>query len=343
MNSVMKRHMTSFGNAGVRQPGLARLFSIVLAVLLAGALNAALADPLPVVTLTLTNGDQVSGRFVAATPERVEIETTYAGRIGVLASEIKSWQTADEKLRKHIAASLTARSGNKPHAADVKKTPARSPKNEAWQRSINLAYTLARGNVNANDLNLAFSTSRKRAASRVAFNSLGRYGVRNGTQVAHLFTTLLRYERALNKVPTFTETVIEVDRIKKLDYRFSESLGLSYPVVKRETQTLSFDFGTGITREVFSTGIERTAVSSLLRASATQKINNKAQLSQQVTFSSDLLDPSEYRMQTDVSLTMPITKFVALKLTGFNRFDNRPQLNVKQNDFSLLTGFSFNF
>ena len=342
----MKKRLTPF----VCQRWLAISLNTLWMVLLAGTLSAVLADPVPLVTLTLANGDQVSGRFVAVNSDRVEIETTYAGRISVATAEIKNWQTPDEKLRKQIASSLVAKAGvatanNKPVPTIVKKTiaPVRTPKAEAWQRSINLAYTLARGNVNANDLNLALGVSRKRGSSRVAINSLGRYGVRNGTQVAHLFTTLLRYERAVNKVPTFAESVVEVDRIKKLDYRFSESVGLTYPVVKRDTQTLSFDFGTGVTREVFSTGIERTTASSLLRASATQKISNKAQLSQQLTFSSDLMNPNEYRMQTDVSLTMPITKFVALKLSGFNRFDNRPQQNVKQNDFSLLTGFSFNF
>lgn len=330
----------------VYHQALARLLSTLLIVFLMGASSLAQADPPAVVTLTLANGDHVSGRFVAATVDHVEIETTYAGRISIRTSEIKTWQTSDEKLRKQITSLLASKIGNTPRPAEAKKvtaSPARTAKTDPWQRSVNLAYTLSRGNANVSDLNLAFGLSRKRSSSRVAFNSLGRYGVRNGAQIAHLFTTLLRYERTANKVPTFVETVFEVDRIKKLDYRFSESIGLSYPAMKKETQTLNFDFGTGVTREVFSTGIERTTATSLLRAAATQKINNKAQLSQQLTFSSDLLNPSEYRMQTDVSLTMPITKFVALKLSGFNRFDNRPQTNVKQNDFSLLTGFSFNF
>jgi putative salt-induced outer membrane protein YdiY len=326
--------------------------NILLIVCIIGALGATLADPVAVVTLMLVNGDQVSGRFVSATGDHLEIETTYAGRISIRISEVKSWQTGDDKLRKQLTTSLASKATNKsrtqnpPNLVDAKKVTAssvRAAKADSWQRAVNLAYTLARGNVNSSDLNLAFGLSRKRSASRVAFNSLGRYGVRNGAQIAHLFTTLLRYERTMNKIPTFAETVFEIDRIKKLDYRFSESAGLSYPALKKETQTINFDFGTGVTREVFSTGIERTTASSLLRASATQKINNKAQLSQQLTFSSDLLNPSEYRMQTDVSLTMPITKFVALKVSGFNRFDNRPQTNVKQNDFSLLTGFSFNF
>lgn len=338
----MKRRMKLF----VYSQALARVSNTLLIIFLMGALSSALADPTAVVMLTLVNGDHVSGRFVAATADRLEIETTYAGRISVRVSEIKNWQTGDEKLRKKVSTSLTGKVSNKPNPADARKvaaSPARSAKTDSWQRSVNLAYTLARGNVNSSDLNVAFGLSRKRSASRVAFNSLGRYGVRNGAQIAHLFTTLLRYERTANKVPAFVETVFEIDRIKKLDYRFSESIGLSYPAMKKETQTLNFDFGTGVTREVFSTGIERTTATSLLRAAATQQINKKAQLSQQLTFSSDLLNPSEYRMQTDVSLTMPITKFVALKLSGFNRFDNRPQRNVKQNDFSLLTGFSFNF
>lgn len=343
----MKRLIALFVcQPGSPHRGLAYLLAAMLLICMAGGRSLAIADPPPTVMLTLANGDHLSGRFVAATADRLEIETTYAGRISVLTSEIKNWQTVDEKLRKQISTSLTGKAAGKTQMAEAKKAvapAARAVKADSWQRSVNLAYTLARGNVNANDLNLAFGLSRKRAASRVAFNSLGRYGVRNGAQVAHLFTTILRYERTVNKVPTFTETAFEVDRIKKLDYRFSESVGLSYPVLKKESQTLNFDFGTGVTREVFSTGVEHTVASSLLRASATQKLNNKAQLSQQLTFSSDLLNPSEYRMQTDVALTMPITKFVALKLSGFNRYDNRPQNNVKQSDFSLLTGFSFNF
>ncbi|HEX9001709.1 MAG TPA: DUF481 domain-containing protein [Blastocatellia bacterium] len=338
----MKRLIRLF----VYQREQAKLLSTLLIVVLLGALSMAQADSVAIVTLTMANGDHVSGRFVAATADRLEIETTYAGRISVRVSEIKNWQTGDEKLRKQVSTSLASKVSNRPNLAEAKKvtaSAARSAKTDSWQRSVNLAYTLARGNVNSSDLNVAFGLSRKRSASRVAFNSLGRYGVRNGAQIAHLFTTLLRYERTANKVPAFIETVFEIDRIKKLDYRFSESIGLSYPAMKKETQTLNFDFGTGVTREVFSTGVERTTATSLLRAAATQKINKKAQLSQQLTFSSDLLNPSEYRMQTDVSLTMPITKFVALKLSGFNRFDNRPQTNVKQNDFSLLTGFSFNF
>jgi putative salt-induced outer membrane protein YdiY len=328
------------------------------------------ADNTAQAIITTNTGDRLSGRVLKVKAEQLEIETTYAGRIRVRAAEIKSWQTDDEKLRQQLALvwpskaipPITPVQPVAPSKPELKlalnnqpgetKKPATTPskpvksanKEERWQRSINLAYMLSRGNANVSDLNGSFSLARKRGQQRTAFSSLGRYGVRNGAQVAHLSSSTLRYENVLNKLPTFSEMSFEIDRIKQLDYRFSESVGVTYPALKREGKLLSLDIGTGITHEVFRNGQQRTVATSLLRATAEQKLNGKAQLSQQVVLFSDLLDPDNYRMQTDVSLTMPITKYLGFRIAGLNRFDNRPAAaHVKQNDFSLLTGFNINF
>jgi len=314
------------------------------------------ADPLTQVIVTTQTGDRLSGRLVSVSADQLELETTYAGRVSIRTQEIKTWHTADEKLRQQLSAALPHLSATKPkaesktaaaHKPETPKTSgtaAKTAKSVQWQRSVNLAYTLSRGNSNVNDLNGAFGLVRKQDQQRLVFNSLGRYSERNGAQVAHLLSSTFRYEDAFNKLPTFSETIFEIDRIKRLDYRLSESLGVTYPALKRETQQLSLDFGTGVTREVYNNGQQRTTATSLLRAKAEQKFNGKAQLSQQVSLFSDLLDPDNYRMQTDVSLTMPITKYLGFRVAGLNRFDNRPAaVNVKQNDFSLLTGFNINF
>ena len=314
------------------------------------------ADGAAQVVLMTNTGDRLSGRVVSVTAEQMELETPYAGRIDVRAAEIKSWQTSDEKLRQQIAAAwpgkvvAPAQPLNKTvstNKAEIKKpvsAPAKVNKSEVWQRSVNLAYTFSRGNANVNDLNAALGLARKYGQQRTAFNALGRYSVRNGAQVAHLLSSTFRYENALSKLPAFSETIFEIDRIKRLDYRLSENLGVTYPALKRDGQALNLDFGTGVTREVFGNGQQRTIATSLLRAKAEMKLNGKAQLSQQVSFFSDLLDPDNYRMQTDVSLTMPITKYLGFRVAGLNRFDNRPAaVNVKQSDFSLLTGFNINF
>ncbi|MBI1762598.1 MAG: DUF481 domain-containing protein [Acidobacteria bacterium] len=315
-----------------------------------------LADGVAQVVLTTNTGDRLSGRVVSVTAEQVELETPYAGRINVRAAEIKSWQTDDAKLRQQMAAAWPGKlavptqpvnqvvSANKTEVKKPVTAPAKATKSETWQRSINLAYTFSRGNANVNDLNAALGLARKHGPQRTAFNALGRYSVRNGAQVAHLLSSTFRYEDNVGELPAFSETIFEIDRIKRLDYRFSENLGVTYPALKRDGQALNLDFGTGVTREVYSNGQQRTVATSLLRAKAEMKLNGKAQLSQQVSFFSDLLDPDNYRMQTDVSLTMPITKYLGFRVAGLNRYDNRPAaVNVKQSDFSLLTGFNISF
>ncbi len=303
----------------------------------------------PEVLVTMANGDRVSGRFVAVKAEHLQIENSYAGRISIRLAEISNWQTSNDQLRKQLKSllSLLPLLKDQTKVVDAKKPPSKlaplPARPDPWQRSLTFSYTLTQGNVNLNDLVAAFSASRRRGSRRLAFNAAGRYGVRNGAEIAHLFNSTLRYERTLVRLPIFTETSFEIDRVKKLDYRLSENAGLTYQFLKGEGPSLRFDFGAGLTQEVYRTGLKRTTAQSLLRATATQQLNGKAQLNQQITLFSDLLDPSGYRLHAEASVTTPITKHIALRLAGVNRYDHRPQRFVKPNDFSLLTGLSFNF
>ncbi len=320
--------------------------TVALLLFTPGLAGMARADNSSLVIVTFNNGDRLTGQMVSVTAAQLELETSYAGRVRLRIAEIKSWQTVDNKLRQHLSAFLPLK--DKALFVEASKARTQPPppsvmKAMPWQRTLNFAYTLARGNVNLSDLTAAFSLTRQYGPRRFAFSSFGRYGVRNGAEVADLLTGTLRYERTLMRLPVFTETAFEIDRIKRLNHRLSENLGVTYHVLKGEGPTLSFDFGTGFTQEVYRTGLRRNRASSLLRLNAAQKLMGKTQLTQQVTLFSDLFDPTAYRMQTNVSLTTPLNKHLSLQLMGLNRFDHRPPPFVKKNDFSLLTGISFNF
>ncbi len=324
-----------------------RIVTCLLAsLLLLAAASSVRADEAPQVTITLANGDRLSGRFVSVSAEWLRIETSYAGQISIRLREITAWQAANDKLRQQLAAFLPLK--DKAHFVEARKAPSQPPpphatKPDPWQRTINFAYTLTRGNDDVSDLSVAFSLSRKRGSRRLAFSSFGRYGVRNGAELAHLLSGTLRYERTLARQPVFTETSFEIDRMKRLDYRFTENVGLTYALLKGEGPRLSFDFGTGLTHEVYSNGLKRTTASSLVRATASQKINGRTQFQQQLTLFSDLLDLDAYRLHAEASVTMPLTPHIALRVAGLNRYDHRPKGLAKPNDFSLLTGLSFNF
>lgn len=314
------------------------------------------------ISLTLSNNDRLTGRFIEVSGEQLIIENSYAGRFGIRITEVKDWHAGSAELRDRLAdvlppkgsrLFLDAREAVK-ESAEAKKEepkteakPAAAPKPAAkeapWERAVDFAWTMARGNSNLSDVNAAFRLSRKRGSHNFVFNSLGRYGVSNGQQAASLLSSSLRYERTVAKLPTFTESLFEIDRIKKLDYRLSENVGLSYPMLRGDDTQLSFDFGTGFTREDYENGVEKTTASGLLRLKARQKLPGQTQLSQQATIFSDLMEPGAYRIQAEASMTTPITKSIALRVSGINRFDARPQGLAKPNDFTLLTGFTFKF
>lgn len=326
-----------------RYTALIILLTVMLCEL--AGVNSARAEDSGRVVITLHNDDRLSGCVVTVTADRLLIETPYAGQVSIRIADIKAGQTTDDKLRERLVALLP--SMEKAQGAEAKKaTPApaqNAERAESWKRSVDFAYTLARGNANTSDLYATFSLSRHRGSNRLAFASLGRYGVSNGAQVTHLFSSLFRYEQPVATVPAFTETTFEIDGIKRLNYRLSENVGLTYPVRKSEDSKLNFDLGMGLSHEAYSTGLERTLASGLLRATGVQKLLGKTRLSQQVSLFPDLSGQAGYRLQADVSFTAPITNHIGLRLRGLNRFDSRPQGTAKRNDFSLLTGFTFEF
>lgn len=312
----------------------------------------------PILIVFLTNGDRVSGEVVSISNEQIEMTNKYAGHIKIAMTELKAWQTADQELRTRLSSFIqikdndtitreTLEAKEKARLVNAKtgvtKPDGKPAKPDHWKRQVNFAYTMTRGNVRSSDVNLAFNASRKRGTRKVAFTSYGRYGVNNGKESANLITSTLRYERTAFKLPVFAETQFEIDKLKKLDYRLSENIGVSYPVLKGDSQQLAFDFGTGVTKEDYETGLQKLNATSLLRLKASQKLTEKTLLSQQATIFSDLTDPSAYRIQAEASFTTPLTKHLALRLAGINRFDARPQGFAKPNDFTLLTGFTFDF
>ena len=345
-----------------RLPLRSSVFFLPLFIFLFALFQASLAfdsaNTQSILILFLSNGDKVSGTVVSVTVDQVEVETKYAGRVRITISEIKAWQSSDLALRSRLTGYFPIKDNDTlvKDAAAAKekaklvsaKTPttksdAKLAKTDPWKRQLNFAYTMTRGNIRSSDMNVAFNTSRKRGSRKVSLTSYGRYGVNNGKESANLISNTFRYERTANKLPVFTETQFEIDKLKKLDYRLSENIGFSYPVLKGDSQQLAFDFGTGVTKEDYETGLQKLNATSLLRFKASQKLTEKTLLNQQATFFSDLTDPGAYRIQAEASFTTPITKHLALRLAGINRFDARPQGQVKPNDFTLLTGFTFDF
>lgn len=352
------------------------LVGVVSLGIYAVSLNLAVSAQTPLldgrkVVLNLSNGDKVSGLLVAIATDHLDLENSYSGRISIKLAEVRNWQAENLTLRSQLAQVFTfpdadtiaarqleekekdrvvdvrqvAQPGEKSSGDKASPAPVRSQglNSDAWKRQLNFGYTLSRGNVSSSDANAAISLSRGRGARKFSFNAFGRYGVNNGSESAALFTSLVRFDETVARLPVFSESQFEIDKVKKLDYRISQNFGLSYPILKKDTSILSMDFGTGVTKEAYETGLEKLTATNLFRVSASQKVNQRTLLTQQATLFTNLSDPGAYRLRAEASLTTPISKHLAVKLSGLNRYDARPQGLAKPNDFTLLTGFTVDF
>jgi putative salt-induced outer membrane protein YdiY len=344
-----------------------------------GRVSADKLPPVPTnITCSLVNGDRVSGRALSISSSAVAIETIFAGPVTLRPAAIVSCATQDGEVQAQLAiyqipANVTvaaaapspaagtpvnitpAPSATRGEAAKSAPPPATARQTQSnghesdWKRAFAFNYSLARGNSNSSDFNITGGITRKMRDSSLRLSGLLRRGARDGNDFANLFTATVRYEhkidgdQPLGGLSYFSEAGYEQDQLKKLDHRLVFNGGMTVPLIKDKTKEMSFDLGSGLTREMFSTGVERTLGTGLLRFTSEQTIFTRARFKQQVSVFPEFSDVSRYRMQADVSFLAPINKVFSIRLGALNRYDSRPQDNVKRNDFSLLSGLGIEF
>ena len=151
-------------------PEAARSISLMVASALAatGAATTALAD-----TVTLRNGDRITGSVVRKEAETLIFRTSYAGEIKITWADVAALQTdkpvevqledgsnfaarlaADKSGVASIAGAPVAREQSLPlgRIAFINPTPEQSGKGVAYRRRVNLAANLVRGNTDSGRL-----------------------------------------------------------------------------------------------------------------------------------------------------------------------------------------------
>ena len=239
-------------------------------------------------SLTLKNGDHLTGTITAMDGQTVTLTTDAAGDVKVKWSTIKEL-TSDKPLyvatpdKKTISGTVTSDGENLTvhgQSGDVtlpvdKLTVVRSEAEEAayekslhprfiddWAGGLNLGFALARGNSNTTNLNVAFTGDRKTLADEIKLSLSSIYATSGGSTTgapsgltADEILAGAAYDRNIGaKLFVFVSGAFTHDALQDLDLESIYSGGFGWHAINTAKTTLDLDLGINYTREAYSGG-----------------------------------------------------------------------------------------
>ncbi len=359
MNPHTRRPAESFRTA--------RWLILLFALLPAGAFSAGAAT----VVLHLRNGDRISGELVRENDERLVVKSSSAGKVSVPKSEIVGRESPDAPAP---GPTPTPTPATAPSAATTTPSPAPthatvvpapvpppppptlsllgvptgwiSPFLTNWHGNLGLGMNLGFGTtdrqsfyVNANAVH-----SWERLVNNISYNAA--YGFVNQTEAANRMDGILKTDLFVDhrkKLYTYNQFLGGYDRIRGIDQRIEEGVGMGYRLLERTRLVLNGEFGGQYQFFNYVSQPDHEVWSVRLGENLTWKPNERLSLTQRLQFLPNVSDVSEYRARFELIAACPLLKRLTISMNLVDEYESRPPLGADNNDLQVTTNVNITF
>jgi putative salt-induced outer membrane protein len=344
---------------------------ISLAALLFGAPATAVAD-----TVTLSNGDRVTGSILESNEQTLKMKTEFLGEVeiewsavvavdapeklyvtsgegqtlvGPVKTEEKSFKVqtpSSGEVAIPISEVAVLRNEDAEQAYQASIERLRNPKlTDFWRGFFDTGLALTAGNAETSSFTNAAGATRstKRDTIKLYFTSVfakADLGQDEGSvATANAIRGGSRYElNVSDKLFTFGFVDLEFDEFQDLDLRNVLGGGLGYHMVKNDRMTFDLFGGASYNQEFFQNDITRRSAEIVTGEEFALRLNDRTSLTERLAFYPNMSDTGEFRLQFDTSLTTDIFKWLGWNLTVSDRFLSNPVPGRQKNDVLLTTG-----
>jgi len=351
-------------------------------LVVAGFASHAQPKPSPV-TCYLANGDRLSGVLVSVSTTKVRITHKSLGPLSLDRSVIALCESSDSTALRRLGTLALAPLPEVPTTTVAVvgpplpiPTPAPTPRvsleklthptqaiplaaralptyvsHVGWKRSLGATYLLTRGNANVSNLGFTGAVARRTDRTQIALSGKREFGSREGSATENFLSATLRYDLALGpndsaaaaRPSFFSEAVYEHDPFAQIARRTVENTGVSVPLSRNPHNNIALEIGTGVTNEQPTVLPSYTRIGGVLRLAARQ-IFGATRSDQQIAVFPDITGPpGHYRVNSDLNLSAPLSKSLALKVGIASRYDTKPQVKVKKSDTTIQSGIGIEF
>jgi len=355
---------------------LARILTPLFVFL--AAVSASMAD-----SVTLSNGDHLSGTIVTSDGKNLSLKTDYAGEIKINWSAVKEVSsdkplfvvTGDKTVNGVITTDGTNLIVHTASSGEVqvpfgKITVVRPADQQAayektlhpslaqgWKGGVSIGLAIARGNSDTTSLSSGFTADRKTLNDELTIYESSIYtsngGVNSGT-TANSILGGIKYDRNFSKrLFGFVSGDFTHDELQGLNLRSIYSGGLGWHWINNPNTTLDLLGGINYTRETYSSSTTATttglSVDRNLPGITTgevlmHKFGASTVVTQDFYFYPDLSSIDQYRFSVDFASVTKINKWLAWQFSLSDRYVTDPPIvGTKTNDVILSTGLNVSF
>ncbi|MGJ8672150.1 DUF481 domain-containing protein [Rubritalea sp.] len=214
---------------------------------------------------------------------------------------------------------------------------------KTWESSVDLGFSLSKGNTDNMLLRLGAQTAKKDGADAYFANASYKYGEEdskaNEDEILAKATWKHVYEGKNFYGIRFDA---RSDAFADIDYRFSLYATYGYYWIDTETTIFSTELGLGVTTEDKGQG-NSTYISGLFDQSFEHKFNENAKLYQNFSYSPRIDNFDDYRLVFELGVETKVTETIALKVSFEDRYESVPAAGKKKNDLNFITGLAYKF
>jgi putative salt-induced outer membrane protein YdiY len=336
-----------------------RKFLVVLAVM--GAAQIAIAD-----TVTLNNGDKITGTIEAVTATSVVMQTPYAGKLTVDKATVKTMQS-----EKAVAVTLPSGetkqlfllttpdgSGWRTSEVFVAVVPA-APRFTSyldigpdWKNQLSLGASQTTGNDNtttfAGELTLHYLLKPDELVIKFA----GAYGMTNelgkadDRQTAGFFaeTAIWRHDLT-DRLFFYADDDARYDAIKGISIQATGIVGLGYKLIDEETFKVDLRGGPGVTYTKTFDGTSEVSAAAEAGVRVQWILSERATLTHEDVYTTSLEDFNIWRIHSETALNfkLDLERGLGLKLAFNDDYENEPSVGRKNNDTRFMASLTLDF
>jgi putative salt-induced outer membrane protein YdiY len=324
-------------------------------------------------TITLTNGDKLTGTVVKLEAGKLTFKTSYADAIVITWDQVASLKTTQPFIlstpkgnlsvtsieRGSAGLIVTTESGPStmnPAAVTVLRTPADQKAYEAslhpgwghaWAGAANVSLALTKGNSDTATFGAGFTGARTTPTDKTALyvNTIYSENAHSiPTTSANATNGGLRYDHNIEpKLFVFGSGDFSSNALQDLDLRSITGGGFGWHATKSPKQSLDLLGGVVWTHESYSaTATAPSATNSFaalnLGEQYTRKVGASSSLTEQAFVYPDLDDPGRYQFTINSTFSTKIGKIFNW-VTSFNdEYTSFPPTGTVSNDVILTTG-----
>lgn len=340
-----------------------RISSLAAIGALSFAAVAAVAD-----TVTLKNGDKLTGTINEINPTSIVVTTPYAGKLTIERAAVQTLLseqsvrisrpdgTTDTKFVTPVATGAGWRETATYEPAPAPPPVARADKPSRtsrylyigpdWQSQLAIGFINRAGNDESTEFVGALTFHYERKPDEFQLRFEGAYGQSNGAQTAGLFQESVIYRRDItDRLYWFVEQDARYDAVKAISLELNAFAGLGYYLYRTDDLKIDVRGGPGYTYQQLFDDTETSAVAGRAALRIAWALNERVTITQEFTYTTSFEDVEDFvfRSETAANIKLDTERGLGLKLSFVDDYDNTPAAGKKANDTRLAIALTLDF